>query len=107
MIRFRFVTQPKRIQLIITLFLALVLACSSPPGTMSDSTYVNVMVELITNKNAPGTDTAANAQRRREALEKFKITEDDLLKKTAVLAEDPVHFSEVWGKVRVKLAPGG
>jgi hypothetical protein len=76
-------------------------------GGMSDSLYVEVMSELIRNKNAPGVDTALSAQRRREAMQRHGVTAELLERKSTALAENPARFADIWGRIQLKLEAGG
>jgi hypothetical protein len=74
---------------------------------MSDSTYVEVMYELIQQKNRPGVDSTQQAAQRRQTLARHRITAEDLEKKALVLSDDPVRLAELWAQIQVRLGPGG
>jgi hypothetical protein len=81
---------------------------SSQTGpTISDSTFVAVMAELVKLKNPETGDTAYFAEQRRKAMERHKVTLQDLEKKGERLAEDPARATKIWDRVRQKVGTGG
>jgi hypothetical protein len=83
--------------------------CSADSRTapvISDSAFVAVMIDLVKLKNPSDSDTVYYAERRREALERHKVTLQDLERKGLRLAEDPAHATKVWGEVQKKIGSG-
>lgn len=72
---------------------------------MSDSTFVQVMHELMVMKNPPGADTVYHGQQRMQTLERYKVTAADLERKSLRLAEDPTHAAQIWGQILSRLNP--
>jgi hypothetical protein len=90
------------------LFLAAWAACADPvagPEPITDSTYVEVMFELLNARNTPGADSIALASERSETLRRHNVTLEDLEKKSEILARTPARAAEVWTRLRLKFNP--
>jgi hypothetical protein len=111
----RFMLRPSRLWLIppvaIGMFLAAALAGGCAGGgrgsAMSDSSYIELMTELIALKNTMGTGTLDLPKERLDAMARHGVTLEDLEKKAVLLADDPSRALAVWSKIREKIQEGG
>ena len=80
------------------LLLLLATSCRSDRvfRTMSDSTFVNVMVELRKLPVGVSDDVNARAARRDSILRKFDVTGPDLESTAVRLARDPERATAIW-----------
>lgn len=82
-------------------------ACSSSTeatSTISDSVYVEVMVELLQLKSPANTDTSYLGQQRRAILARFSVTLEDLEVAAAQIAKDPDSASALWSVIRRRVS---
>jgi hypothetical protein len=71
---------------------------------ISDSTFVAVMAELKGVHDVPGLDSAQQAARRAEILQRHRLTPAQLETAARVLAQNPTRAQTVWQAVERRAA---